>query len=96
VQDVNHKAIRWALKRRGLSLKAKAALMVLAATADAKGICAPVFLEALASDFCQSVPTLKKYLQQLSEAGLFVWREPSDPRDRTTPHEFELVGWGSK
>ena len=96
MQDINYEALRWAEKRPGLSVGPKVILMKLAATADAKGICAPVFLEALASDFCQSVPTLKKYLQQLSEAGLFVWREPSDPRDRTTPHEFELVGWGSK
>ena len=96
MQDLNDETIRWAEKRQGMSLRPKVILMQLAATADAKGICAPVFLEALASDFCQSVPTLKKYLQQLSEAGLFVWREPSDPRDRTTPHEFELVGWGSK
>lgn len=96
MQDLNDEAIRWAEKRQGMSLRPKVKLLQLAATADAQGICAPVFLEDLASDFCISTRTLKKYLQQLSEDGLIIWHKPSDPRDQTTPHEFQLVGSGSK
>lgn len=96
MQDINYEALRWAEKRPGLSVGPKVILMKLAATADAKGICAPVFLEDLATDLCMSTRTLKKYLQQIYEDGLIIWREPSNPRDRTTPHEFELVGYDSK
>jgi len=96
VQDINYEALRWAEKRPGLSVGPKVILMKLAATADAKGICAPVFLEDLATDLCMSTRTLKKYLQQIYEDGLIIWHKPSDPRDQTTPHEFRLVGSGSK
>ena len=90
------RASMWAIKQRCRSIRANDALLGVAFFWDIRTGIARCRIADISERICLSVPTTTKYLQQIYEDGLIIWREPSDPRDHKTPHEFELVGYDSK